>query len=525
MKPVFTSAEMRACDAEATAKYGVPSLMLMENAARGAADVLAASFNLMPGMHARLFCGKGNNGGDGFALARHLLNRGLVVTVYVACSEGEIAGDALINLRVLQRTLSDAPQLDVRFLDSSDGSGLATRADFIVDALLGTGLTAPVSGSMASLVRKINDSGVPVASIDIPTGIHADTGEILGEAVNAELTITMGGLKRGLLFFPGREYAGAVHVVDIGMPRQGFYERAASAHFIEDADVAQLLPVRAVDAHKYDAGAVGLIAGSAGYTGAAAMAAEAAQRSGAGLVILGIPRSLNSVMEAKLTEVMTRPLGDTGEGVFSVGAFEGAATLINGTQAGILGPGVSRHPEALELVRALIKTSRVPLVVDADGLAALVGHLDLLRACTAPIILTPHMGEFARLCGISADDIERNRLEAARAFAKQTNTILVLKGSPTVTATPDGRAFITVTGNPGMATAGSGDVLTGVIASLIAQGLTPETAAWTGAHVHGRAGDLAVRDTGTLGLIATDILRAIATTMRDLASPVAPAEG
>lgn len=518
MLPVYTSDEMRRCDAAASARYHIPSLLLMENAARGSVDLLERYHGPMRDRWILILCGKGNNGGDGFAVARHLINRGAMVDVLTLGPDTASQGDARINLDILRAMEQEHRQLRVRLLSASAQveEMLHRRPDVVIDAMLGTGLSSPIKGEIAEIITVLNAATVPVVAIDIPTGINADTGDVLGSASRVCDTFTMGGLKRGLLLRAGREHAGAVHVVDISMPREGFAREATSAFQLERRDIDGWLPRRPLDVHKYQLGSVFVLGGSTGMSGAAAMASNAALRSGAGIVHCGIPASLNPVMEMKLTEVMTLPFKETGEGSFSLADFDNILERMNQSTVTVLGPGISRQYETQNLVRRLIERATRPLVIDADALSALIGHLNILQQTQAPVILTPHMGEFARLVSQSTDDIDAKRMDIAQTFAVEFGVTLVLKGAPTVVATREGQVYLNPTGNPGMATAGAGDVLSGIIAGFIAQGAEAAQAASCGVYLHGLAGDHARSIVGEHGMIATDIIHALAEVLRDL---------
>jgi ADP-dependent NAD(P)H-hydrate dehydratase / NAD(P)H-hydrate epimerase len=518
MQPVFTASEIRGCDTAAVERYTVPGIVLMENAARGAADFIEERHAPLEGRTALIVCGKGNNGGDGFAIARHLLNRGMTVLVFLIGTDDAVKGDARVNLDILRNTEPETSRLRVIPFTSVDAleAAFADRPAFLIDALLGTGLASPIEGLMKEIVTVMNGSGIPIVAIDIPTGISADTGEAMGACVTARETITMGGLKRGLLLGAGCAHSGELYVVDIGIPLQGYYETATQTCLAEATDISAWLPRRPFDAHKYQVGKVFAIAGSVGMTGAAALASEAALRAGAGIMRLGIPASLNDILEVKLTEVMTVPLPETPERTLGLAGFDTILEYVNDATVAIVGPGLSRHVETQSLIRRVIQASTTPLVIDADALFALVGSLDILRASRTDIVITPHGGEFARLAELPAVEIERRKIDLARSFAVEYGITVVLKGAPTVTACKDGAVYINSTGNPGMATAGSGDVLTGIIAGLMAQGLDPEHAAVSGVFIHGAAGDTAFDETGEHGLIAGDLIRALPGTMRSL---------
>lgn len=510
---------MRRCDAAATERYGIPGIVLMENAARGSVDCAEQLFGSVRGKWIVLLCGKGNNGGDGFAMARHLVNRGAEVDVLTLGPDSAATGDAKTNLAIIRAMEKETRRLRIKLLSSSSQLEdiLHRRPFWLADAMLGTGLTSAVKGEIAEIVEVLNSSPIPVLAVDIPTGISSDTGEVLGIAVEAEHTVTMSGLKRGLLLRGGPEHAGSLHVIDISMPKEGFSLESTNTFQIELGDVQRWLPRRSFAAHKYQLGNVFVLAGSLGLTGAAVMSSEAALRSGAGIVHLGIPASLNSIMEVKLTEVMTIPFKETGEGSFSLNDYDQILDRVNSSTVSIIGPGISRQYETQNLVRRLIEHATKPLVLDADALFALSGHLNILQQTQAEIILTPHVGEFARLVSQTSDEIETKRVDIAHTFAVEFGVTLVLKGAPTVIATKDGRVFVNPTGNPGMATAGAGDVLSGIIAGFVAQGSKGEEAACTGVYLHGLAGDRAKQNIGEFGLIATDLIHSFAAVLKDAA--------
>jgi NAD(P)H-hydrate epimerase len=519
MFPIYTSDEMKRCDTAATERYGIPGIVLMENAARGAVDRAEQLFGSVSGQWVVLICGKGNNGGDGFAMARHLLNRGAEVDVLTLGPDSASLGEAKSNLDILRTMEKETQHLRIKLLSSSAqlADVLHRRPSWVADAMLGTGLTSPVKGEIAEIIEVMNSSPIPVLAVDIPTGISADTGEVMGIAVEADHTVTMSGLKRGLLLRGGREHAGEVHVIDISMPKEGFAIEATDTFQIELSDVQHWLPKRSFDAHKYQLGNVFVLAGSIGLTGAAVMASESALRSGAGIVHLGIPASLNSILEMKLTEVMTIPFKETSEGSFSLNDYDMILDHVNSATVSIIGPGLSRQYETQNLVRRLVEHATKPLVLDADALFALSGHLSILQQTQAEIILTPHVGEFARLVSQTKEEIETKRMDIAHTFAVEFGVTLVLKGAPTVIATRDGRVYVNPTGNPGMATAGSGDVLSGIIAGFVAQGSSADESACTGVYLHGLAGDHAKKNVGEYGLIATDLIRSFAEVLKDAA--------
>jgi len=456
-----------------------------------------------------VLCGPGNNGGDGFVAARVLRERGAEVQVALLGDPARVQGDARLALARLEpaglaaRAVADEAALQAL---------VATRDqwDFAVDALLGTGARGNPEGVIAAGVqalRELDDVGTQVVALDLPTGVHADTGEIARRAVRADLTVTFGAPKRGHFLYPGRAFAGALEVIDIGLapaPPESFPIELGTA-----ADMAALLPARDPRAHKGSAGRVLVAGGSVGLTGAVALAGRAALRSGAGYVQVAVPRSLHDVLAIKLTEEMALPLPETPERTLATAALE--PLLAQAARAGVLaiGSGLSRHAESAELARRIVADHTGRIVLDADALNAFEGRADLLARGRAERVLTPHLGEMERLTGVEAAALEAGRIDAAREWAGRWRSVVVLKGAPTVTAAPDGRATVNPTGNPGLATAGTGDVLTGVIAGLMAQGLSAYDAARLGVFAHGMAGDLAARGKGQAGLIAGDVIESL----------------
>jgi yjeF C-terminal region, hydroxyethylthiazole kinase-related len=388
--------------------------------------------------------------------------------------------------------------------------------DLLVDAIFGTGLGRPPEGEAKEAIEIMNLSKVPVLAVDVPSGIDATTGKLLGVAPKAMATATMAFPKRGLLMNEGRERSGHIYVVDIGMPNDLHALSVVNTAVTTCEDVAKIIPYRPMETHKSAVGKIFGFVGSAGLTGAGVMAGLSAMRSGAGAVVLGVPESLNEIFEIKLTEVMTLPLPETEMHTLSAGAFQKSFQYINWADVIIVGPGLSRHPETAKLVYELLENYDGTIVVDADALNAIADNPGVLKASKAELILTPHFGEFSRISRISTEDIPYNRIEYARKFAVENKVTLVLKGSPTVVATKEGAVLLNIHGNPGMATAGMGDVLTGIIAALAAQKVKPCKAAIAGVYLHSVAGDLARNDKGIHSLIATDVIEQIPNAFRKI---------
>ena len=501
---VVTGKQMQELDRLAAEHYGVPTAQLMERAGEQLFAALASRFAPLAGKRVLIVAGKGHNGGDGLVLARLLRQQQTTVDIYLAAERTELKGlerEHLTRLEQAGRTVHDRTQWNMAQLREA-----ARASDVIVDALLGTGVNAPVEGPLAELIEVINDSGVPVLAVDLPSGINADTGRVMGTAVRAQVTVTFALPKLGLLLHPGAEHAGHLIVGDIGIPQEAIGQLAIATEQITTATLGRALSPRSPQQHKGDFGHLLVIAGSAGKTGAAALCALGGLRGGAGLVTIAVPRSLNSILEGLVMEAMTAPVPETVDQTFAEAAVPGVVGLLDGKRAVALGPGLSLHPETQAFVRALLPQLSCPFVIDADGLNALAGHEALVAASRAPVVLTPHPGEMARLLGCTVAQVEQDRPAAARDAAKRYNAWVVLKGAGSLLAAPDGRLWINTTGNPGMATGGTGDVLTGLLGGLLAQSVPLPDAAAAAVYLHGLAGDLAAEQMGETGLIASDLL-------------------
>ena len=507
MLPVFTAEEMRRLDRRAIDELQIPSATLMENAGSGAARVILAHFGSQRRKRVLICCGKGNNGGDGFVVARRLKAAGAAVSVVLVGRAAEVKGDPKKMLAAYRRvggTIREvARESELGLLEKALAS-----ADLVVDALLGTGLSGPASGLHAAAIELLNRSGKPVAALDLPSGLSGDHGRLLGPTVSATLTATFAGWKRGLLLHPGAARAGRVRRVEIGIADPATRE-GIEVFLLEAADIVPRFPPRDPDAHKGAFGHLLVVAGSWGKTGAAALAGRAALRTGAGLVTIASPASQQPIIAALGMETMTEPLPETASGSASLGAKGRILELVGRTDAVALGPGLGLDAETQSLVRELIAEVERPMVVDADGLTALAGHLELLRKAPAPRCLTPHPGEMARLLGRSAAEVQADRIEVVRSFCQRHGVFLVLKGARSVVGEPGGKSYLNPTGNPGMASGGSGDVLTGMVGALLARGMEPLGALQAAVYLHGLAGDLAREERGEEGLIAGDVLEAI----------------
>lgn len=515
MLGVFTAEEMRRLDRRAIEELGIPGAVLMENAGRGAAAAIRARLGALGaprrGARVAIVCGKGGNAGDGFVVARWLRRWGVRPAVLLVFPPAEITGEARAKLQALRR----AGIRPVHLADERPAAAMLADADVVVDALLGTGSRGAPAGPVARAIALMNKSGRPVVALDVPSGLDADGGPPPGAAVRARLTLTFAGLKRGLVTGPGVDLAGEVQVIPIGVP-QGEVARAARVFQLEAGDVAPHLPPRPRDAHKGSYGHVLIVAGALGKTGAAALAALGALRSGAGLVTVATAASQQPVVAALLLEAMTAALPETPARTLALDAVKAVEELAAARDAVALGPGIGLAEETQEAARALAAHLPRPMVVDADGLTALAGRLDLVRGAPAPRCLTPHPGEAARLLGGSTADVQRDRIAAARELAARSGAHAVLKGAGSVLADPDGRVVVNPTGNPGMASGGTGDVLTGMIGAFLARGLAPDAALRTAVYLHGSAGDLAAARVGEEALIARDLVAALPEAFRRL---------
>jgi NAD(P)H-hydrate epimerase len=513
---VTTAAEMRRMDTLAIERFGIPAATLMERAGTGAAAILLARFPHVREHGVVVLAGKGNNGGDGFVVARALKRRRVRTEVILAVPARELRGPARAKLEAWQRAGGRVQQASAAKLEPL--ARALTRAGCVVDALFGTGLSGEVTGLPAELIAMVNAAGLPTVALDIPSGLDADRGVPLGIAIQAELTIAFAAPKIGTLTYPGARYAGEVAIVDIGIPEAAIREVAPQTEAMTLTDAARLIRPRDVESHKGTHGHLAVIAGGLGKTGAAVLAARAAARAGAGLVTVGCPRGVLPMVAGGLLEAMTWPLPDDGAGAFAYDGPEPYSALLADKRAAVVGPGIGVSPEREALVHWLATTRPLPLVLDADalnGLAAIGAGHDR-PAPAAPLILTPHPGEMARLCRLSTEEVQRDRLATARRTAAAYDAVVVLKGARTVTAAPDGRAWINVSGNPGLATGGTGDVLAGIIGSLLAQGHAPEDAATLGVFLHGHVADRIAARRGMIGLLASDLIEELPPTMMAL---------
>ncbi|MBL0226209.1 MAG: NAD(P)H-hydrate dehydratase [Geobacteraceae bacterium] len=498
---VVTAHTMQDMDKQAIEEFGIPGLDLMENAGKSCTDAIVEAFGTSGS--AVVIAGKGNNGGDGYVIARLLRQAGWDVHVFILAEHGQISGDAATNLTRLARQditfCPDAGQLPALHMDTIN------RADVIVDAMLGTGLRSDVAGVYREAIEIVNASGRPVLAVDIPSGIHGTTGRMLGVAVRASITVTFACAKLGHVLYPGAEHTSKLIVADIGIPPH-LMEAAPGYDLLNDDFIRPMLRRRDRQAHKGQFGHCLVIAGSTGKTGAAALSANCAMRAGSGLVTLAVAESLHAILEAKTTEVMTVPLPDSNSGYVTSSAYPAIEKLVAGKDALALGPGLGRQPGTTALVQTIVENVSLPMVIDADGLNALAEDITILRRKkSANIILTPHPGEMARLLGTSIPDVEAVRISVAQEFARNFGVYLVLKGARTIVASPEGIAAINGSGNPGMASGGMGDVLTGIIVSLLGQHYSTWDACRIGVYIHGYAANLVADEKGEIGMNASDV--------------------
>jgi NAD(P)H-hydrate epimerase len=501
---VLNTQQMREADRRTIDEIGIPSVVLMENAGRQAVAAMEAAFEDLSTSHVGVLCGRGNNGGDGFVVARTLVQRGVETSVFLLGSVAEVRGDARINLEVLGRIglmvveITNAQEWELHFSEIS-------RCELLVDAILGTGFNGQLSGMLETVVADINSLGVPVVAIDLPTGLSADSHEVAGEAIEASMTVTLAAPKIPLVLPPADAYGGDLVIADIGIPLpvlddvEGPYIELLTRERMRD-----LVPARAADSHKGDFGRVLVIAGSLGRSGAAHLAAIGALRSGAGLVTIATPRSCLPIVAAMAPEYMTEPLEETAAGMIDYAALERVLDIKADVIA--VGPGLGQSTGTAAFVHGLLERAGVPLVLDADALNAFAGEPDrLMGRDGVDVVITPHPGEMARLLNISVEGVQNDRLRHATEFAASHRLHVVLKGHRTIIAGPDNRAFVNLTGNSGMATGGTGDLLTGMIAAWFAQLLDAEAACKLAVYLHGSAGDLAEADEGEVALVAGDV--------------------
>ena len=512
---ILNTEQMREADRRTIQDIGIASLVLMENAGR---QVVAAIESLYPDLGERsvaIVCGKGNNGGDGFVVARTLQQRGVEVSVFVIGKVAEIKGDARVNLDILGRIGQTVVEVADETAWELHGNEI-TAHDLIIDAMFGTGLSAPLTGFYETVVADLNEAGVPIVSIDMPSGMSADTSDLIGDAIDATVTVTLGAPKLPLMLPPAESKSGEVVIADIGIPADVFDQlEGPHIELLTREQMRSLIPARAVDAHKGDFGRVVVVAGSVGKVGAAVLCARGAMRAGAGLVTVASPRSCQPIIAAHAAEYMTEGLDETPGGTVD---FAAAAAVL-GIDADVIvaGPGLGRGEGVTTFVRELLDKYDGPLVLDADALNAFADEPSLLVGREGrDLIITPHPGEMARLVGCSVDDLQADRIGIATDFAKRHQLYVVLKGYRTLVVTPEAKVFVNPTGCPGMATGGTGDVLAGMLAAWLAQLLDAEAACRLAVYLHGSAGELADADHGEVSMTAGDLVDHISDAILEL---------
>ncbi len=515
---VLTSEQMKKIDAETIDRI-CPGLELMERAGRAVAEyILEESYT--EHFKAVIFAGSGNNGGDGLVVARYLSQAGCPVSVHLLKSPERFPMDALKNYWRFSQIIKSNPQ--AREFDASrpDWPELAKKdladASIIVDGIFGTGIAGPPGGRALEMVETMNESGLPIVSIDIPSGLQGDTGTVPGEAVRAGHTVTIGCPKLGLLFHPGKDFVGRMTVADIGFPPEIIEKYSQGIHLSDQSEAARRLPPRAPDAHKYRCGTLLLVAGSRAYTGAVLLAAGAALRGGCGMVFVGVPAGIRDVIEGGVWEAITFPLPETPEGTISPDALPVLAPYIETADALAIGPGLARNPETDRFVHTLIAQAKKPLVLDADGINAFAGKSELLKDASSPIVITPHTGELQKLVSCKFPGEPLARVEKTQGIANSLGSVLVHKGAPTLIASPEGGVWINASGGSSLATAGSGDVLTGLLGSFLAQGAPALDAALIACYLHGKAGEIAAAEMGVRGVVAGDLIHAICDVLLDV---------
>jgi NAD(P)H-hydrate epimerase len=512
---IVTAQEMARADRRAAVEWGVPTLLMMEHAGRGVAEVVRGDSRSRAGSPVLVLAGKGNNGGDALAAARHLALAGLDVEVVLLAQRIDLKADPRLMLGLAERC--GVPVAECA--SARTWEELRDRIDSasaIIDGIFGTGLSKPISGWLADLVEAVNHSPAPVFSIDIPSGLSGDRSDIPGPAIAASVTVALGLPKPPLVLPPAESLAGEVRVVGLGVPIEALLDKPSPLDLLDDAWVGSLIPERAPDAHKGDFGRILAIVGSRGKPGAGALVCIAALRSGAGLVTAATPQSAHAAVASHRPEVMVEPLPETPAGGIAWAALDRLRVLLDGKDLILAGPGLGTEPDTVQVLQTLVGETRLPLVLDADALNAFAGKADRLSGRERTLVLTPHPGEMARLTGSTAAAVQEDRLKAARDLALGRGCHVVLKGHRTLVAAPDGHVDVNPTGNPGLATAGTGDVLTGMIGGFLAQGLEPQDALRCAVYLHGRAADLAARDKGEIPLVALDVLDHLPRALRSL---------
>ncbi|NIP38393.1 MAG: NAD(P)H-hydrate dehydratase [Candidatus Dadabacteria bacterium] len=492
---IATREQVREIDRAAIEDYKIPGIVLMENAGRSVAEVIINSYP--DAKKIAVFCGIGNNGGDGFVIARHLISKDINAETFICGDPKKYKGDALTNYRALKKMGSEIVILDEKLPHYIE-------CELIVDCIFGTGLDREVKGFYAKLIEFLNRRSAPILSVDIPSGLDANSARPLGCCIEAEKTLTFALPKIGNVIYPGLDYCGDVYLSGITTP--AVLEESINVELLTAGSIKPLLNKRNRDTHKGTYGHLFIIAGSAGKSGASVLSALGAERIGSGLTTVGIPKSLNAVIEEKLTEAMTEPLPETKDGLLGNTSLKKTLEIISDKKTALaIGPGISTSKQTESFMLKLLKKCDIPVVIDADAITLISKNLSVLKNFNIPVVLTPHPGEMARLIGKKNRDVQDDRIDVSRSFSRKYGVYLVLKGARTVISTPDGKIFINPTGNPGMAAGGMGDVLTGIIGGLLAQGYNAENSCKIGVFLHGLAGDMASKEISESGFLASEV--------------------
>lgn len=512
---ILNQQEMRRLETIAIEDYQMTSRLLMENAGRSIFDYikdLNQNFSKVI-----ILCGLGNNGGDGFVLARQLINKNIPFEIFIIGDADKIKGDALLNLEILKKLEIDINTIEDKYKIRSLEQ-IIDKNDLLIDAILGIGIKGPVRELAAEVIEVINSSNNMVISVDLPSGVDSDSATIGNIAVKADTTITLGLPKFGNILFPGANYNGELIIGHVGISPKIADGIESKTYIITKEMIRRYIPKRIADSHKGTYGKASVVAGSRGLSGAAILTCLAALNSGIGIIELFIPESIDLIISTKVVEIITRPIKETPNGLLDLSSINTVVKGIKASDVVAIGPGCGNSNELLELVKQIIKTSEVPLVIDADGLNALSKNIEILKDENrkSKVVLTPHLGEMSRLINRPIEEIKRDKISIVKEFTKEYNVILVLKGARTIVGLPNGEIYINVNGNSGMATAGSGDILTGLIASLIAQGVEPGKASLLGVFIHGYSGDLVANDKGEYGMLAEDIVKSIGKVFKEL---------
>ncbi|MDZ7860419.1 MAG: NAD(P)H-hydrate dehydratase [Candidatus Krumholzibacteriota bacterium] len=516
---VVTAGQMKKID-QATIRGGVKGLTLMERAGRGIFELITGYYEVPENLHVSIFLGKGNNAGDGLVVARLLAETGAEVVLYYLHRAEEFSPDASANYSRLE-TLREKKRIKEILLYRPGWEGLAAKelekSDLVIDALLGTGINSPVRDKYLELIELINNSPLPVLSVDIPSGVNGTTAEIMGAAVKADLTATMALPKFAALFNPGKSNTGDLEVVDIGVPENVIEESGLKVHMLDALLASADFPLRSPEAHKFECGSLLVVAGSRRYSGAAQLSALSALKTGCGIVYMAGPESIRGSVQSAAPEIIFVSLPETQDGSIS----KDALGVLNGKiryDAAAIGPGLTTDEETAGFIKDFVSRCRAPVLLDADAINSFEGDYETLLNLSRDkeIVLTPHSGELRRLTGKKVPETPEERIKAISSLIEGSRITLVHKGSPTLVALPDGNVYVNVPGHPGQATAGSGDVLTGTIGGLLAQSCSGESASRLGVYIHSRAADIAAFDYGERSMIAGDCLRAVPRAVKEI---------